>query len=295
MPLILVRYGEIGLKSTSVRRRFERSLVENIENAFMAAKAQCRIDGERGRIYVSVDEVEAASTILRRVFGIVSFSAVEEVPSDLDSVKAGAVSLALRMLGKDESFAVRCTRQGSHPYTSMVAAKDVGQAILDAATGLGTHVDLDSPDKEIRIEIRNARAFIFHNAVKGPGGLPMGSQGKVLAIVERPRDCAAAWLMMRRGCKAAILAEDESLVAPLARWDPHLRVHSRQGDPVETVAGKLKCGAVVIGGTLAEAEALSKGEKMPVLHPLVGLSEAEIDAAVASIAAGIPPNFSGLA
>jgi len=291
MPKLLVRYGEIGLKSNSVRRRFERSLEENIENAFLAAKSQCRIESERGRIYVSIDDPDSATAILRKVFGIVSFSLVTEVPSDMESLKSSVVAYASPLIGDDESFAVKATRQGSHKYTSMDVGRETGGAIFDANESRGVKVNLTKPDKKIFVEVRNARAYIFSSAVKGPGGLPMGSQGKVLAIIESERDNVAAWLMMRRGCKAALLAEDESLAEPLRQWDPYLRAHKTLGDSLETLAAKLKCEAVVTGGDIAHPSLMGKGKEMPQLHPLVGLSEEAILASLESIKAGIPPSF----
>jgi thiamine biosynthesis protein ThiI len=295
MPLMLVRYGEIGLKSHSVRRRFERSLVENIENAFVAAKGQCRVTGERGRIYVGVEDAAAASVILKRVFGIVSFSEVAETGSELEGLKKFAAEYSMRVIGEGETFAVKATRQGSHPYTSLDMGKEIGQAILDAHAGRSVTVDLDSPDRKIFVEVRARRAFVFSDAVKGPGGLPMGSQGKVLAILEKPEDAVAAWLLMRRGCKAALLAEDDALAEPLAKWDPHLRVYKSLGDAPERVAGKLKCQAIVTGGDSERPASLSKGAEMPWLHPLVGLSRAEMSDALAKVREGAPPSFGSFA
>ncbi|MFH0816321.1 MAG: THUMP domain-containing protein [Methanobacteriota archaeon] len=291
MPKLLVRYGEIGLKSNSVRRRFERSLMENIENGFLAAKSQCRIESERGRIYVSVDDADSATAILRKVFGIVSFSVVAEVPSDMESMKRSVVEYASPLIGDGESFAVKATRQGSHKYTSMDVAREVGGAIHDANENRGVRVDLTKPDRRIFIEVRNARAYIFASAVKGPGGLPMGSQGKVLAIIESERDNVAAWLMMRRGCKAALLAEDESPVEPLRLWDPNIRIFKSLGDSAERLAGKLKCQAIVTGGDIDHPSLLGKGEEMPLLHPLVGLSRQAISSSLKGIKSGIPPAF----
>ena len=291
MPLMLIRYGEIGLKSNSVRRRFERSLVENIENAFVAASMQCRVTGERGRIYVAVDDAAAAVGVLRKVFGIVSFSQVAETGSEMSGMKKFVADYASAVVRDGETFAVKATRQGSHPYTSLDMGRELGQVILDANSSRGVRVNLDSPDRKIFVEVRNARAFVFSTAVKGPGGLPMGSQGKVLAILEKPEDAVGAWLMMRRGCKAALLSEDDALAEPLAKWDPHLRVYKSLGDTPETMAGKLKCQAVTAGGTSYHPIGLTKGSEMPMLHPLVGLSSEEIARALDDVRNGIPPHF----
>ena len=56
--LILVRYGEIGLKSRSVRRRFEKKLISNIEDAFLRNKIECSVTSEWGRIYVYTENLD---------------------------------------------------------------------------------------------------------------------------------------------------------------------------------------------------------------------------------------------
>ena len=45
--LIIARYGEIGIKSSKVRARFERKLVKNIKATF-----ECKVDRNQGRIYI---------------------------------------------------------------------------------------------------------------------------------------------------------------------------------------------------------------------------------------------------
>jgi adenylyl- and sulfurtransferase ThiI len=53
---------------------------------------------------------------------------------------------------------------------------------------------------ELYVEIRGRRAFLYTEVLKGPGGLPLGSRGKVLALVSSGIDSpVAAWMMMRRG------------------------------------------------------------------------------------------------
>ena len=45
--VVIARYGEIGLKSSKVRARFERKLVKNIKAAI-----DCEVDRNQGRIYI---------------------------------------------------------------------------------------------------------------------------------------------------------------------------------------------------------------------------------------------------
>jgi thiamine biosynthesis protein ThiI len=54
---------------------------------------------------------------------------------------------------------------------------------------------------EIGIEIQTRRALVFGEIIAGPGGLPLGSQGRVVLLMSSGIDSpVAAWLMMKRGC-----------------------------------------------------------------------------------------------
>ncbi len=203
MTLFLLRYGEIGLKSQRVRRRFERILIERIERAFADRDLDCVIERSRGRLflYTDTDAAERARWLLERTFGLVSFSPAEETGSKMETIIDRAVSRASDQLEPATSFAIRARRHGTHPYTSMELAGAVGYAVLEANGEMGLTVDLDEPDWELSIEVRDQRAFIFTDKFAAPGGLPIGSQGKVVVVVEREIALLAAWLMMKRGCR----------------------------------------------------------------------------------------------
>src|SRR5436309_15640930 len=80
--VLLVRFGELALKSRFVRRQLRDRLVANIQDLFAAEGIECLTRADYGRIYVAVDDVPAASAALKRVFGIVSFRTAQETPRD---------------------------------------------------------------------------------------------------------------------------------------------------------------------------------------------------------------------
>ena len=73
---VMVRYGEIGIKSEQIRSKYERLLVGNIE-AMLAENGIPfdEITRERGRIFVYSADPGAAGAVAR-VFGVVSASPV---------------------------------------------------------------------------------------------------------------------------------------------------------------------------------------------------------------------------
>src|SRR5881409_1224159 len=105
--VLLVRFGELALKSPYVRRHLRDRLVANIQDLFAAEGIECLTRADHGRIYVDVDDVPAASAALKRVFGIVSFSTAQETSSDPKDIAEIAIRLALERLPTGGSFAIR--------------------------------------------------------------------------------------------------------------------------------------------------------------------------------------------
>jgi tRNA uracil 4-sulfurtransferase len=137
------------------------------------------------------------------------------------------------------------------------------------------HVDLHHPDLVVYVEVRDKRAYVFSEYLDGPGGLPMGSQGKVVAVIEKRRDALAAWMMMKRGCRVLLLGDDAEAIRILARWDPEPRRIS--GDLKREVHAS-KASGVVMGWDLEEVESAPQLEvDVPVYHPLVGMSKEEVE------------------
>ena len=61
--VVIARYGEIGLKSSKVRARFERKLVKNIKAAI-----DCEVDRNQGRIYIFPKNYGECLENLNKVF-----------------------------------------------------------------------------------------------------------------------------------------------------------------------------------------------------------------------------------
>src|SRR2546427_6059730 len=84
--VLLVRFGELALKSPYVRCHLRDRLVANIQDLFAAEGGECLTRADHGRIYVDVDDVPAACSALRRGFGIVSFSSARGASRDPDGI-----------------------------------------------------------------------------------------------------------------------------------------------------------------------------------------------------------------
>ncbi len=197
---ILVRYDELALKSKRVRTRYEQILVKNIKAMLNAdGSPYSGISREAGRVFIHSGDAKAVKSAAK-VFGVVSASAVFTCEPDLESAARLSAEVAAGILKEGESFAIRSRRAGNHDFTSRDVAVACGDAVFDSVKNV--RVDLDSPDVEIFVEMRQDKAYVFTESVKGVGGLPMGTQGKMVALISGGIDSpVAAWLMMKRGCE----------------------------------------------------------------------------------------------
>jgi thiamine biosynthesis protein ThiI len=210
---VLIRYGEISLKSPGVRRNLENMLVRHIK--FMLKRQGVpfeKVWRERGRLFVGTPESTAATEVVSRVFGVVSASPVWTViDPTIEAIKSAVQQLAPSLLQPGISFAVRARRTKTHSFTSLDLARQIGAVIIAAAEELGhdIRVDLEQPDLEVHVEVRFKQAHIFTSIMKGPAGFPYGSQGTVIGLHSGGIDSPVAqWLMMKRGCNVIPLFLD---------------------------------------------------------------------------------------
>jgi thiamine biosynthesis protein ThiI len=90
------------------------------------------------------------------------------------------------------------------PFASPELASELGQAIRDQTPW--QRVDLKNPDLTFHLDLRCAATFLYADKLRGPGGLPVGTSGRVLALLSGGIDSpVAAYLMAKRGCRVDFL------------------------------------------------------------------------------------------
>lgn len=204
--LIIARYGEIGIKSDRVRKRFENKLISNIKAAF---KADVKVI--QGRVFIYPKDFNEAIGKLERIFGIVSFSLAISTKTDKEAITNSLKDythflIDEGLIDSNKSFAIRCRRVGNHDFTSQELAAYGGSVVIDE---IPCPVNLSDPDFEIFIEVRDNDTYIFHEMIKGPGGLPVGTQGKVVSLLSGGIDSpVASYMMLKRGCKVTAIHFD---------------------------------------------------------------------------------------
>jgi len=285
--LFLIRYGELALKSPPVRREFESSLRRNILDQFVREGITGRLRADHGHLYVEVDDGERAGRVLKRVFGITSVSEVHEVPSDRNVIRDRLLELSEPRLAPGARFAVRARRTGQHPFTSQELARDLGGDVLERFADRKLSVDLDDPDVELFVEVRGPRTYLYFDRMVGPGGLPLGVAGRLVALVDGPRGALGAYLMMKRGCRVALVAlpSGEAFARDtLTRFDPGARISLVEPDPrtwterLSQLAEESRADGVILPIGIEEfAGARERWGDRVLFSPTVGLSDSEVE------------------
>lgn len=195
---VLLRYDEIGLKSNSVRKRMEDLLMHRVREALDYRGARYgRVGSRGGRFFIDTDDVETCVEAARTVFGVVSVSPSYLRKLSVEEGVAFAGDIGEASIGEGESFAIRSRRVGQHDFTSLDVARMAGAEVQERT---GAEVDLDEPDVEIFVEVRGDLWFFYTEKLDGPRGMPLGTQGKMVALISGGIDSpVATWMMMKRG------------------------------------------------------------------------------------------------
>lgn len=239
--MLLVRYGELALKGRN-RRQFEEALVRNLR---AAAGGPLRVERRRGRLAVlpaqdGAGVVELASR-LRDVFGVHSLSLARGAPKEPEAIAEVArevLAEALASLPPDRpvTFRVQSSRADkSFPLHSC----DLDRFVADRVLGdPRLQVRMKGAELVLGIDVRDERAYVFAGRLAGPGGLPVGTQGRAVCLLSGGLDSpVAAWMAMKRGCEVSFAtfhswpyigdASRKKVVdvaRRLARWQPRTRL-----------------------------------------------------------------------
>ncbi|MEM3445090.1 MAG: THUMP domain-containing protein [Thermoplasmata archaeon] len=273
--VILVRYAEIALKSNYVRNTLEKALIRNIEDKLIEQKIQAKIERDRGHIYITSDKQQEVQALLARTFGVVSFSPCIKCSTALEEIERNVLDVVAKVCGSRKTFAIRARRAGEFGFTSMELAKHLGAAVLGNFPNLA--VNLNKPELEIHVEVRHSGAYIYTEKLAGPGGLPYGTQGRVVALVATEEDVVAAWLMMKRGCRLFCLG-GEKFSRVLGEWAP-VRVEGLEPSMANAIriAKKRRALGIVSGMDAEELlKVLPEPAEFPVFLPVAGMDEAEV-------------------
>ncbi|MDE2546349.1 MAG: THUMP domain-containing protein, partial [Methanocorpusculum sp.] len=186
---VMVRIGELWLKSEQVKKQFMASLMHNIRAALDAESIEYKTEEYRGRVLIYGD-AERIASVVSRVFGIVDVSICTTCGNSPEDIAAAAISVAEGKLHPGMRFAVRARRQHVGGFTSQELARIVADAVWEKVPDFV--VDLDNPEYEIFVEAREYGGIVYDSRIPGQGGLPLGTAGKAMVLLSAGIDSPVA-------------------------------------------------------------------------------------------------------
>ena len=200
--IYLVKYGEIAIKGKN-RYLFEDALLSNIKNSIKRL-GKFHIKKEQGRILIEPEnDIDSEEVIdkLKKVFGIVAVCpGIKNEEISMDSIKEMALSHMKSICQNNKyTFKVETRRSDkSFPLNSMEISRDIGAYLLKNMDGQ-LLVDVHNPQIRLNIELRNS-VYVYSKVIPGPGGMPVGTNGKAMLLLSGGIDSpVAGWMISKRG------------------------------------------------------------------------------------------------
>ena len=198
----LIKYAEIAIKGKN-RYLFEDALVSQINLALKKVDGEFLVRKEQGRIYVdTLSDYDFDETVeaLKCVFGIVGICPVVILEDEgFDKLAEEVLSYVDKVYkNKNFTFKVNARRaRKNYPMESMEINAALGEKILEAYPE--TSVDVHNPEVVICVEIRN-KINLYSTIIPGPGGMPVGTNGKAMLLLSGGIDSpVAGWMIAKRG------------------------------------------------------------------------------------------------
>lgn len=199
----LIKYGEIGTKGKN-RYLFEDALCRQIRRSLKKVDGTFTVAKEQGRIYVDTEgdfDYEGAVEALKKVFGILWICPMLQIEDNgFDDLACKVNEYLKNVYGNEKkTFKVDARRaRKNYPKNSMEINMDLGEKILDAYPEQFS-VDVHKPDFYLNVEIRN-KINIYSERIPGPGGMPVGTNGKATLLLSGGIDSpVAGYMIAKRG------------------------------------------------------------------------------------------------
>lgn len=208
---VICRYHEIATKGNN-RNMFERCLCDNIRHLLKDMKEDIQVRRVRGRVWIEkcdksvfdADMLERIKSALSRAFGLESFSPAILLPADMDVIRDTVRGFAKGIFdgySKGVKFRIRARRSNKRfPLTSKDIEIDLVSLVAQEVGSDLFIIDLDNADITLGIEVRDEFSLIYFDTFEAPGGLPVGSNPRVLTLLSGGIDSpVAAYMIMKRG------------------------------------------------------------------------------------------------
>ena len=155
---------------------------------------------KKDAILIDAEDPIKVAEALSKIPGVDYTAVVETASSDYDDVVESISRAGVKLIYPDETFAVRVDIKGSLPYLGRDIEFATCARIIGELGKKNVRQDRKNPSKVIYVKIEDEIACIFYYKYEGPGGKPVGSQGKALCLLSGDNNSAvASWMMVRQG------------------------------------------------------------------------------------------------
>lgn len=313
---VLLRYGEIAIKSNRKRPYFEKKYTNAIREALGKHGISGELENAGGRFILHTEHAKEAARALQDVPGIQTLSPAKHVTFTSKDDLVSQLKTIAEPLVAGKTFRITAKRVGQHPFRSIDIKTELGKTLEPSSNG----VDLENPELSLHVEIRDNSAYLYTEKKNGLSGLPPGTAGNVLCLFSGGIDSpVAAYTMLKKGCNVDFLIVNllsEHSIADAVQvynylitryahcYTPTLTIVNVDAEELKkrvpdrlrqiafkqalyTIAEKIaqeKHAALVTGEALSQKSsqtvhslaAISTATTLPVLRPLIGLDKLEI-------------------
>lgn len=200
----LIKYAEIGVKGKN-RYLFEDALVTGIRHALKRVDGDFVVTKESGRIYASAEseyDFDEVTEALQCIFGIAAICPMVQAEDNGYEDLKKQVLTYVEEFYEDKNFTFKVNaRRGNkkYPVNSEQINRDLGEMILH--TFPETKVDVHHPEVMLHVEVRN-KINIYSRVIPGPGGMPVGTNGKAMLLLSGGIDSpVAGYMVAKRGVR----------------------------------------------------------------------------------------------
>lgn len=199
--IILVKYGEMALKGMN-KKTFEDILVKNMKRRIKSL-GRSKITRAQSTIYIIPQEdnfdINEAAERLKKVFGIAALCRAAVCEKDFSDITAVSCKYLEELLSYAKTFKVTAKRADkSFPMKSPEICRELGGILIEKFSHLT--VDVNDPEITVTVEIRDEKAYVHAENLKGAGGLPVGTSGHAMLLLSGGIDSpVAGYMMAKRG------------------------------------------------------------------------------------------------
>ena len=199
--MILLKQGEMVLKGTN-RYTFEDKMRANIARR-LKHLGKFKVYTRQSTTYVEPQsedcDMDAAYEAMKHVFGVVGLSRAKACEKTKEAMLETARSYLGDQLSRARTFKVESKRADkTFPMTSIALSQWVGGELDDLYPNLT--VDVHDPELTVHLEVRDYAAFVHADPEPGAGGLPVGINGRAVALLSGGIDSpVASYMIAKRG------------------------------------------------------------------------------------------------